>query len=101
MLAMPDRFVRQKKVEKMNKDQGRFGTNKSFMGKYDGQGQSTKSTTQMLSEKAPANVWQQIGVPEPAAAAKVQSAPHCVGPISVPVHLVCHMLGTSPDRPTP
>jgi hypothetical protein len=43
----------------------------AFMGKYDGSGQSTKAPVQMLEEKpaAPTNVWQQLGVQEPSAAA--------------------------------
>jgi len=42
----------------------------AFMGKYDGSGQSTKAAVQMLEEKpAPTNVWQQLGVQEPSAAA--------------------------------
>jgi len=71
MLAMPDRFSRQKKIDTLKKDAGRFGTNKAFVGKYDGEGQSTKGTTQMLSEAPPVvNVWKQIGVPQPSQAAQ-------------------------------
>jgi len=71
MLAMPDRFMLQKKIEKLSKDQGRFGTNKAFIGKFDGHGQSTKANVQMLSQQPlKVNVWNQIGVPEPHQAAQ-------------------------------
>lgn len=58
-------------------DAGSMGTNRAFLGKADGSGQSTKARPQMLAEQGSAdddkkpnmNVWNMIGAQEPSAAA--------------------------------